>query len=141
MAHWVPCEARQDDLAWQAPTRTARPNDFMSPLVDYSSDSDSPTASDADDRDGPALKRQRLHNAVDASDKDDGDTPRDRSHTKASAKSSLPTLPSSFHSLYATNVRTTTSDDPQLHGGRKRQVAHKEGNWPTHVYLECKLRN
>lgn len=87
-------------------------------LVQYS-DSDSgsePDAATAAQTPKPVLKRKRSQAIND----------------------DLPPLPAAFHDLYSTNARVSTSDDPSLHGGRKRAVPHVEGNWPSHVYLECK---
>ena len=83
------------------------------PLVDYSdSDCSEPVISTAK----PTRKRKR----------------------EQESSTDLPPLPDSFHDLYASTVRTSTQDDPRMHGGRQRQTPHVEGNWPTHVYVECK---
>jgi hypothetical protein len=83
-------------------------------LVDYSS-SDEDGSTSAKDHPAPNLKRKR-----------DDET-----------SSDLPPLPSKFHDLYASTTRISTRDDPSLHGGRKRVIPHIEGNWPTHLYIEC----
>ena len=66
------------------------------------------------------------------------DSPASKKRRLSNAPSSLPPLPQSFRDLYSSTVRTSTQDDPSLHGGRKRVTPHVPGNWPTHVYLECK---
>jgi hypothetical protein len=83
-------------------------------LVDYSS-SDEDESTPVKDQPAPNLKRKREdHTSID-----------------------LPPLPSKFHDLYASTTRVSTRDDPSLHNGRKRVTPHIEGNWPTHLYIEC----
>jgi hypothetical protein len=76
--------------------------------------------SDSDEEDDEPVAK-RIKKA--ASQNDDDDLP--------------PPLPASFLNLYSSSVRVSNTDDPSLHHGRKRVVKHVEGNWPTHVYLEC----
>lgn len=93
------------------------------------------------DSDGPDGQAQPVHHtALSSPDRNPGaltDLKRKRSDGEGSA---LPPLPAAFHDLYSTNARISTSDDPSLHGGRKRAMPHVEGNWPSHVYLECMSR-
>jgi hypothetical protein len=78
---------------------------------------------------------------VDKSEKEDRgpETPQLRKRKRSRASTTdLPPLPDSFHDLYASSVRLSTKDDPALHGGRQRITPHVMGQWPTHVYIECK---
>jgi hypothetical protein len=93
-------------------------------LVDYSS---------SEDEDEGQAKDTRV--AKEATPSEDAKPTLKR---KLVSISDLPPLPSKFRDLYATATRVSTHDDPSLHGGRKRVTPHIQGNWPTHIYVECK---
>lgn len=104
------------------------------PLVDY--ESDEPDAEDEDENSAkaaaaragrasePPAKKRRVYQ--------DG-PPR--------TNTSLPPLPQAFHDQYASTVRLSNVDIPSLHQGRKRVNPHVPGNWPSHLYVECKFRS
>lgn len=68
--------------------------------------------------------------------RDGGDNDKETNTARSKNEPLAPILPTSFRNLYATNTRTSTNDDPNLHGGRQRQTPHIPGNWPSHIYLE-----
>jgi hypothetical protein len=94
-------------------------------LVDY------PDSASDDDDNSPSISAQSAQAAAKSAVKRKHSEPKQDPDT-------LPPLPPGFHDLYATSARVGISDNPSLHGGRKRAVPHVEGNWPSHVYLECK---
>ncbi|KAL2436732.1 hypothetical protein ABEF95_013629 [Exophiala dermatitidis] len=110
-------------------------------LVDYSESSSSESEKDSNKILKNKENERNLKRKADEIDNVDGVSattqggPVDEQKQKV-RQSSPPPLPPSFHSLYATSVRTSAADDPTLHAGRKRQIPHVVGNWPTHVFLE-----
>lgn len=110
---------------------------FVMALVDYTSSDEENVLHDDDDDDDDfnrGSKESGQNDTTGTSNSNQLKRKRD-----VSSSSELPPLPSKFHDLYASTVRNSTTDDPSLHGGRKRVTPHIEGNWPTHIYIECEF--
>lgn len=60
-----------------------------------------------------------------SSESDEGD------HPKAAKSQKLPML-------LPLKKKEASEDEPEEHLGRTRQFGHVEGNWATHVFIDCK---
>ena len=107
-------------------------------LVNYSSDSNSSDSKSSCAGDPPckSARDKRTRQWEIASGKIMGDSCGSLPPQKR--RKALPPLPEAFHDLYAHSVRISNVDDPELHQGRRRLVPHRPGNWPSHLYIECK---
>jgi len=119
-------------------------------LVDYSSSSDDESDNEQVSQPPPAppsqpttaksdqsllTKRKRTANSDDENATPSQGKTRKQDHDRSDS----PAFPTGYHDLVTTTPHTF--HDPTLHGGRKRQTPHVEGNWPSHVYLLCMYRS